>query len=91
MNTILFVAAAVVLGLIVLAKIPGLEHTVRPIIDLVFTALKAILENLISWLIWLFKVLWEAHIDLFKNLILPAEALDPSLVVKKNPYEDADP
>jgi hypothetical protein len=87
MNTILFISACVILGLVVLAKIPGLEHTVRPLIDLVFTAIKAILENLVSWLIWLFKVLWEAHLDLLKNLVLPAEAIDPSLAVKRDPVQ----
>ena len=83
MNTIGFIAAAVVLGLIVLAKIPGLEHTVRPFIDLLFTGLKVFLENLVSWSIWLFKLLWGAHMELLQHLTLSPEQIDPSVEMKK--------
>lgn len=82
MNTLAFIFAGSILGLIVLAKIPGLEHTVRPMIDLLFTGIKAALENGISWGIWLFKVLWDAHWDLLRHLVLPPEAIDPSVAVK---------
>ena len=83
MNTIAFIAAAIVLGLVVLAKIPGLEHTVRPVIDLVFSGLKVILENFSSWAIWLFKSIWSSHIEVVKHLVLSAEALDPSHEIRK--------
>lgn len=83
MNTIAFIAASILLSLVVLAKIPGLEHTVRPVIDLVFTGIKAVLENLISWSIWLFKLLMASHIEVFKHLVLSAEALDPSHEIRK--------
>jgi len=84
MNTIAFVLAGVVLGLVILAKIPGLEHFVRPTIDLLFTALKAILENGLAWSIWAFKSLWNAHVDLVRHLIYSAETLDPTVSVKEN-------
>lgn len=83
MNTILFIAAAGVLGLVVLSKIPGLEHAVRPAIGLVFAALTALFENLWSWSIWLFKVMWSAHWELLRNLVLSAEAIDPSVEVRE--------
>lgn len=83
MNTILFIAAGVVLGIIVLSKIPGLEHTVKPIIDLLFTGLKVAIENAVSWSIWLFKVLWASHLEVVQHLLLSAEAIDPSLEMKK--------
>jgi len=82
MNTILFIAAGGVLTLIVLAKIPGLEHMVRPVIDLVFTAVKAVGENAVSWGIWLFKILWSCHIEFVRHLILSAEVIDPSTEVR---------
>ncbi len=82
MNTIAFIAAGTLLALVVLAKIPGLEHTVRPIIDLVFTALKAVLENLVSWAIWLFKLLLDAHVEVVRHLLLSAEAIDPSVALR---------
>ncbi len=83
MNTIAFILASVILGLVVLAKIPGLEHFVRPTIDLLFTALKAILENGVAWSIWAFKTLLSAHVDLVRHLIYSAETLDPTVDVKE--------
>lgn len=83
MNTIVIVAIAVVLGLVILSKIPGLEHAVRPAIGLIFAGLSALLENLWSWSIWLFKVMWSAHWELLRNLLLPAEAIDPSVEVRE--------
>ena len=84
MNTIAFIAAAVVLALVILAKLPGLEHTVKPMVGMVFTALQAILENAFSWSIWGFKVLWSAHMELFKHLLLPAASIDPSYAIREN-------
>lgn len=84
MNTILFITAGVVLGLVVLAKIPGLEHTVRPIIDLFFSAVKVVAENAVSWSIWCFKILWGAHFEVVKHLMLSAEAIDPSYEMRES-------
>jgi multisubunit Na+/H+ antiporter MnhE subunit len=83
MNTLVFVSAAVILALVVLAKLPGLEHLVRPIIDLVFTAIKAILENLISWSIWLFKMIWDSHLEIVKHLILSEKDIDPTFEIRE--------
>lgn len=83
MNTILFVAAGILLTLVVLAKIPGLEHTVRPLIDLVFSLIKVLAENIWSWSIWLFKVLWSSHMELAQHLIFKAETLDPSVAMRE--------
>lgn len=82
MNTIVVVVSAAILLLVVLAKIPGLEHTVRPLIDLFFTLLKTMVENLFAWTIWTFKLLWSAHLDLFFNLMNSAETVDPTLEMK---------
>lgn len=83
MNTILFVSSGVVLVLVILAKIPGLEHTVKPLIDLLFTGIKLVLENAVSWFIWLFKLLLDAHLSLVTNLIFSDRTLDPSVAIKE--------
>lgn len=82
MNTIAFYISGFVLLLILLAKIPGLEHTVRPLIDLFFTLLKTFVENMWAWTIWLLKLLWGAHMELLNNLINSAEEVDPTLEMK---------
>ncbi len=82
MSTLAFIAAGAVLLLIVLAKIPGLEHTVRPLIDLVFSGIKFVAENSLSWGIWLFKLLFSSHLELLKHLLSPAEKLDPTVALE---------
>ncbi|MDO8417785.1 MAG: hypothetical protein Q7S87_16415 [Agitococcus sp.] len=83
MNTLFFIGAGIVLALIILSKIPGLEHTVKPLIDLLFTGIKFAIENAFSWTIWLFKLLWAAHLDVITHLVLSDEAIDPSMAFKE--------
>lgn len=82
MNTIAFVVAGCLIVLVIMAKIPGLDYLIRPVIELVFSFLKLILEHFWSWTIWLLKALTAAHIEIFRNLTKPAEELDPSQVVR---------
>jgi hypothetical protein len=83
MNTIAFLAACFVLGLVVAAKIPGLEHLVRPIIDLVFSAVKVIAEGAFGWTVYLFKALWFAHVELLQHLALTPESIDPTFAIRE--------
>lgn len=83
MNTIAFIAAGILLTLVVLAKIPGLEHLVKPLIDLVFTFIKVMAENFTSWSIWLFKLLWQSHFELVQHLLLKAETIDPTVAMRE--------
>lgn len=83
MSSIIFIFACVILVLVVMAKIPGLEHMVRPSIDLIFTFIKMLAENSVSWLIWVFKNMMKSHVELINHLIKPAEDLDPLYAVKK--------
>lgn len=84
MNEILVWLSVFVFGIIILSKIPGLEHFVKPIIDLLFTGLKFGIENSANWFIWLFKLLLGSHIELFKHFTLSNDALDISAAVRKD-------
>ena len=86
MNTVILVLAVTVLGLVALSLLPGLEHLVRPLVDLLFSGLKLAIEHSWSWLIWLAKTLWRSHAEVFKHMALSDEAIDPSVVVRKKPY-----
>jgi hypothetical protein len=83
MSTILFILACVVLVVIVMSRIPGLEHFVKPIVGLLFTVLQAVLENAWAWGMYLFKTLWYSHLDLFKHMLLSEDTIDPSVRMKK--------
>lgn len=84
MNTAIFILSAVVLGLVIIAKLPGLEYVVKPVIDLAFKALAAVLENMVSWTIWLFKSLLDAHLGYLMHLTRSAESIDPTITIKQN-------
>lgn len=83
MNTIAFIVGGVLLALVVLAKLPGLEHLVRPLIDIVFSMVKVVAENSWSWTIWLMKMLLDSHLDLFRHLTMSAESIDPSVAMRE--------
>lgn len=82
MGLIVTIFAAFILLLIILSKIPGLEHLVKPIIDLVFTSLKWGVEHSVAWSIWFFKKIMSAHSEVLRHLIYSAEDIDPTLEMK---------
>jgi len=82
MNEIFMWLGLFAAGLIVCSKIPGIEHLVKPVIGLVFSAIQFIAENGGNWCIWLFKILWGSHIEFIRHFIVPIEVLDPSAAVR---------
>jgi hypothetical protein len=85
-STIIFFTALFVLGVVVLSRVPGLEHFVKPVIGLLFSVLEAMLTNLWAWCIFVVKTLIFSHLDLIKHLLLSAEQIDPSHRLKEE-YE----
>ena len=67
MSTILFFIACAILVLVIMSKIPGLEHFVKPVVGLLFTILQGSLEHLWAWSIFLVKTLFYSHIELAKR------------------------
>jgi hypothetical protein len=82
MSTIFFILALVVLVIVIMSHLPGLEHFVKPIINLLFTVLQAAVVHGFDWAFFVVKAVWFSHLDLLKNLMYSAEALDPTLEIK---------
>lgn len=82
MSTLFFIIAVVVLVIVIMAHLPGLEHFVKPIINLLFTLLQAVCINGVDWAFFVIKTVWFSHLDFLKNLVYSAEALDPTLEIK---------
>lgn len=82
MSTIFFIAAIIVLIVVVMAHLPGLEHFVKPIINILFTLLQAIAVNGFEWAFFVVKAVWFSHLDFLKNLLYSADELDPTLQIK---------
>ena len=83
MSSIVMYFAGICILLVVLSFIPGLNHFVKPMVDLMFSLLKSLLEHGYSWFIWGIKRLFQAHIELFKNFTSTKEEIDPTEKVKK--------
>lgn len=84
MSTILFVLAIAILCIVIMSKIPGLEHFVKPVIDLLFTFIKFLCANMLAWGMYFLKMFFNSHTDLIRHLILPASKIDPSTAMKDN-------
>lgn len=84
MSTIIFILAASILGIVLMSKIPGVEHLVKPIIDLVFTFIKFMSANMLAWSVFLFKLFFNSHFDLIKHLLLSDKAIDPSIAMRED-------
>jgi hypothetical protein len=82
MSTIFMIVAIGIVAIIVMSKIPGVEHFVKPIIDLIFSLVKFVAENGTNWLIWLVKNLLSSHIEVIRHMLLSPEQLDPSAEVR---------
>lgn len=79
MSTVVFILAIIPFVLFLLSKIPGLDLLAKPLVDIAFTLVKLVVENLWMWSIWLFKNLWFSHMELVQHLLFSAEKLDPSV------------
>ncbi len=84
MNELSFWGGLGLVALMICAKIPGLEHFVKPVIDLFFTFFKFVAENSVSWVIWLFKSLWNSHLEVISHLIFSQDKLDPTASIRKD-------
>ena len=83
MNTIALVLVLALAAIILISKIPGLEHFTRPTVDLVVTTIKVIAATLVAWSLYLFKAVWSAHLTLLAHLTKSADEIDPSYKVRK--------
>lgn len=83
MNLIFFILGCVLLGLVILSRVPGMDHIVRPVMGMIFKAIEALLENGLIWVITGVKILLFSHVELLRNLVLPAEKIDPTYEVRR--------
>lgn len=84
MNTLVFyiLVSMVVLG--IASVIPGVQHLVRPIVDLFFKLIQAIASTSVYWAIYVAKNLVDAHVEFVRHLMLDAKDLDPTLAMREN-------
>lgn len=78
--TILFVLGGIgALGLFLLARVPGIEHLIKPVIQILIDLLKLAAGNAATWSIYFGRGIWNAHTDVLRHLTHSAEAIDPTM------------
>lgn len=82
MSTFLFILLCVVVSVVVMSHIPGLEHFVKPVVELFFGLLKVLSENGFAWLIFAVKGLFSAHAELIEHLIKEPKEIDPTAEIR---------
>lgn len=83
MNTIGAILGIAALVLIVLAKLPGIQLVVEPIIAGFFAIVRVVMEGLWGWSVYGLKALGSAHFELVRHLLLSPESIDPTFAVKE--------
>ncbi len=84
MSTILLYFGLAILALAICYKIPGLEHLVKPVVELIFWVFKTMLEHSGLWFVFAIKTLIAAHVSLFEHLTKSAQSIDITYDLRKN-------
>lgn len=83
MSTIVLYFAGFCILLVLISFIPGLQHFAKPLVDIIFTTVKGLMEHGYAWFIWGIKRLWQAHLELLRNITSSKEEIDPTEKIKK--------
>jgi hypothetical protein len=82
MSTIALILIVTVIAIAVVSKLPVLDALAKPLIDLLMAGIKAAAATLVSWFVYMFKLVWNAHSVILEHLLKSPEELDPSLKVR---------
>lgn len=78
MNTVVLIMLLIAGAIVLLSRIPGLEHLTRPLVELVVSAIKVTAATMAAWSVYVFKAVWGAHGDVVNHLTKSEAELDPS-------------
>ena len=83
MVTLVIILGCAVLLLIVMAKVPGVEHLVKPIIEGLSQVVKLCFVGAWVFGYWTVQRIWRAHMSVFKNTQETPQEIDPSYTARK--------
>lgn len=85
MSTIVMYFAGFIILLMVLDRIAGLKHLIKPVIDFISFIVTTICTNIGAWLMWMLKTLGRSHYVLAVHLVRTRDDLDPTeQIIKAN-------
>lgn len=82
MSTVALIIVAALIAIAVISKLPGLDQLSKPLIDLLVSGIKAGTAAFASWVVYMSKLVWDAHMVILEHLVKSADELDPSLKVR---------
>lgn len=78
MSPFIFVGAVFIVLLIVLSRIPGVEHLVKPLVSGVTWVFSTFMGGVGRWRLWGIKAVWRSHASLLMHLFTRRVDLDPA-------------
>jgi hypothetical protein len=82
MSTFILLTAAFIILLIILSRIPGVEHLVKPLVGGVTWVFSTFMGGVGGWLLWGIKTTIRSHASLLTHLFTPRMGLDPAERIK---------
>lgn len=82
MSTIVVILVVIVIAIAVISKLPGLDQLAKPMVDLLVTGIKTGAAAFVSWIVYMSKLVWDAHLVILEHLVKTQDELDPSLKVR---------
>ena len=77
-STFLLAGAVFIVLLILLSRIPGVEHLVKPLVNGVTWVFSTFMGGVSGWLLWGVKTAWRSHTSLLAHLFTRRVELDPA-------------
>lgn len=78
MSTFILAAAAFIILLVILSRIPGVEHLVKPLVSGVTWVFSTFMGGVGGWLLWGVKITFRSHASLLMHLFTKRIELDPA-------------
>ncbi|GAB6035395.1 hypothetical protein [Galenea microaerophila] len=83
MSTIVLWIIIAALAIIILGKLPGLDHVLKPLFESVFTLLTEIFKQAFIWVMFVIRHILVAHRDFFYHLTNPRHKILPEERIKE--------
>lgn len=83
MSTFILLAAAFIILLIILSRIPGVEHLVKPLVNGVTWVFSTFMGGFGSWLLWGIKTAVRSHTSFFMHMFSRRVSVDPAEKIRQ--------
>lgn len=78
MSTLFLYGGGVIIAIALLLTLPIVKHIANPLFDAFLTVMGFVFLHIGSYMLWMFKSIFNAHVILLSHLILPRKHFNPT-------------